>query len=117
MKDEAGKLWIIDFAASNYLPRIIDLAVTACNLCLDTKSKEKTVRNIRMILDEYQKYARLTDYEMEVFPLLYDLANAMGILQISYLSNLGETTDEDMFCEQKGLEFSDGDFWRAVLSS
>ena len=83
----------------------------------DTKSKEKTVRNIRMILDEYQKYARLTDYEMEVFPLLYDLANAMGILQISYLSSLGETTDEDMFCEQKGLEFSDGDFWRAVLSS
>ena len=33
MKDKNNKLWIIDFAVSNYVPRIIDLAVSSCNLC------------------------------------------------------------------------------------
>ena len=32
MKDNNGKLWIIDFAVSNYMPRIVDLAVSSCNL-------------------------------------------------------------------------------------
>ena len=40
MKDNNDKLWIIDFAVSNHLPRVIDLAVSACNLCLDANSKE-----------------------------------------------------------------------------
>lgn len=34
MKDINNSLWIIDFAVSNYLPRIIDLAIIACNMCL-----------------------------------------------------------------------------------
>ena len=35
IKDNNSKLWIIDFSVSNILPRIIDLAVISCNLCLD----------------------------------------------------------------------------------
>lgn len=81
-KDETGKLWIMDFAISNYLPRVVDLAVTSCNLCLNHDDKDKTIESTRMIINEYQKYTKLTDYELEVFPLLYDLANAMGILHI-----------------------------------
>ena len=42
MKDNNSKIWIIDFAVSNYLPRIIDLAVISCNMCLDNNSKENT---------------------------------------------------------------------------
>ena len=41
MKDNNGKLWIIDFAVSNYLPRIVDLAVSSCNLCLNPDSIKK----------------------------------------------------------------------------
>ena len=97
MKDSRHKLWIIDFAVSNYLPRIVDLAVTSCNLCLNPESIDKTIESTKMILAEYQKYNKLTDYELECFPLFYDLANAMGILQISYLNSLGETSEEDAF--------------------
>ena len=32
MKDKNGKIWIIDFAVSNYYPRIQELAVLACNM-------------------------------------------------------------------------------------
>ena len=71
-----------------------------------------------MILTEYQKYNKLTDYELACFPLFYDLANAMGILQISYLNSLGETSEEDAFWlseSEKGLSFSTPDFWKNVL--
>lgn len=118
MKDQNNRLWIIDFAVSNYLPRVIDLAVSACNLCLDAASKENTVRKTKMILDEYEKYNKLTDYEKEIFPIFFDIANAMGILQISYLSTLGEASEEDKFWyneSEKGLAFSDFDFWKHVF--
>lgn len=118
MKDNNDKLWIIDFAVSNHLPRVIDLAVSACNLCLDANSKEDTARKTKMILDEYQKYNKLTDYEKEQFPIFFDIANAMGILQITYLSTSGEISEEDKFWydeSEKGLEFSDADFWKEVL--
>lgn len=109
MKDKNNKLWIIDFAVSNYVPRIIDLAVSSCNLCLDAENKENTKKKVKMILEEYQKYNKLTDYELEQFPLFFDIANAMGILQISHLNTLGELSEEDKFWydeSEKGLEFS-----------
>jgi len=118
MKDKSNKLWIIDFAVSNYLPRIVDLAVTSCNLCLNPESIDKTISSTKMILEEYQKYNKLTDYELECFPLFYDLANAMGILQIGYLNSLGETSEEDKFWlteSEKGLSFSTQDFWKNIL--
>lgn len=118
MKDKSNKLWIIDFAVSNYLPRIVDLAVTSCNLCLNPESIDKTISSTKMILEEYQKYNKLTDYELECFPLFYDLANAMGILQISYLNSLGETSEEDKFWlteSEKGLSFSTQDFWKSII--
>ncbi len=118
MKDNNDKLWIIDFAVSNYLPRIVDLAVTSCNLCLNQNDKGKTIQSIKMILEEYQKYNKLTDYELECFPLFYDLANAMGILQISYLHSFGEISKEDKFWlseSEKGLNFSTTDFWGSII--
>ena len=71
-----------------------------------------------MILKEYEKYNKLTDYEKEVFPIFFDIANAMGILQISYLISQGETSEEDKFWyneSEKGLEFSDNNFWNGIF--
>lgn len=118
MRDDNDKLWIIDFAVSNYLPRIIDLAVSACNLCLEPNSIERTKSKIMMILNEYEKYNKLTDYEKEVLPIFFDIANAMGILQISYLLSKGESSEEDEFWyneSEKGLEFSDKEFWNEIF--
>ena len=97
---------------------IVDLAVTSCNLCLNPNNKAKTIQSTRMIMDEYQKYNKLTEYELECFPLFYDLANAMGILQISYLSSLGKISEEDEFWlreSEKGLSFSTPDFWESII--
>ncbi len=76
IKDQNNKLYLIDFGVSNYLPRIIDLVVSACDLCLELESREETVLNIKMLIEEYEKYSKLTDYEKQVFPLFFDIVNA-----------------------------------------
>ncbi len=103
MKDDESKIWILDFSVSNYLPRITDLAVISCNLCLDEKSKQRTYANIKLLLDEYGKYNQLTDYEFAVFNVFYKLANAMHILQTGYLIKAGEESEENKYWLREGI--------------
>ena len=103
MRDENGKLWIIDFAVSNYLPRIMELAVTACALCLDKGSKDKTCENIALLLNEYSKYKKLSDYEKSAFVVFYKIANAMYIIQTQYSIATYGDSDENQFLFNKGV--------------
>lgn len=103
MLDKNSKIWIIDFAVSNYLPRIIDLAVTSCNMCLDKNSKDKTYENITLLLSEYNKYNALTDYELEVFGIFYKLANAMHILQTQYIIQTDGDSKENQYWLNEGI--------------
>ncbi len=69
--------------------------------------------------NEYRKYNKLTDYEKEQFPIFFDIANSIGILQISYLSTLVETSEEDKFWydeSEKGLAFGDFDLENMFLT-
>lgn len=119
IKDKDNKLWIIDFAVSNYLPRIIDLVVTGDNLCLNPNSKENTIKNFKLIISEYEKYSKLTDYEKQIIPLFYDIGNAMGILQINALKQNVEYSEEDEYwlkVSEQGLKYSDYKFWSDVLT-
>ena len=103
MLDDDSKVWILDFAVSNYLPRIIDLAVTSCNMCLDEKSKDKTYENITLLLNEYDKYNKLTEYELEVFGIFYKLANAMHILQPQFIIQTDGDSDENQYWLNEGI--------------
>lgn len=103
MVDNNSKVWILDFAVSNYLPRIIDLAVTSCNMCLVENSKDKTYENIALLLSEYNKYNKLTDYELEVFSTFYKLANAMHILQPTYIIKTDGDSEENQYWLNEGI--------------
>lgn len=94
MKDKNGKIWIIDFAVSNYYPRIQELAVLACNMLFDEKDKLKNENNFRIALEEYQKIITLTSRELEVFPVYVKLAHAMHILSANY-EKLVEKNDSE----------------------
>ena len=110
MKDRNKKLWIIDFAVSNYLPRIIDLAILACNLCLNLDSKEKSINNILILLNEYNRYNKLEKYELENFHIFYKLANAMHIMSTIYIIATEGDSDENQYWlneGKKGMEFSE----------
>ncbi len=120
MKDNDEKIWIIDFGSSNYSPRIVDLVVSSSDLCLSSESIKKTKSKIKILLKEYDKYNKLTDYEKEVFPIFFNIVNAMGILQISYLINQREESEEDRSCyneSEKALELSNNNFWNEILNN
>jgi len=84
MKDDNNKIWIIDFAVSNYYPRIQELAVLACNMFFDENSKLESEKNLKTALEEYQKTIQLTPRELEVLPKYIKLAHAMHILRANY---------------------------------
>lgn len=94
MKDKKNKLWIIDFAVSNYYPRIQELAVMACNILFDEKNKKKSETNLKTALEEYQKTIELTPREIEVLPTYIKLAHAMHILEANY-EKVAEKNDSD----------------------
>lgn len=103
MVDKDSKIWIIDFAVSNYLPRIIDLAVISCNMCLDKDSKERTYENISLLLSEYNKYNKLSEYELETFGTFYKIANAMHILQTQYIIKTDGDSEENQYWLNEGI--------------
>ena len=118
MLDKNKKVWIIDFAVSNYLPRIIDLAVTSCNMCLQEDSKEKTYENIEVLLQEYNKYNKLTDYELEMFEVYFRLANAMHILQPNYIIQTDGDSEENQYWLNEGItgySYSDKEEFNRIM--
>lgn len=80
MKDKKGKLWIIDFAVSNYYPRIQELAVLACNILFDECTEEKSKENLDVALKEYKKRIQLTKGELGALPTYIKLAHGMHLL-------------------------------------
>jgi Ser/Thr protein kinase RdoA (MazF antagonist) len=108
IKDNKGKLWIIDFSVSNYYPRIQELAVLACNLLFDENSKEKSDKNLKVALEEYQKVVKLTDGELRCLPGYIRLAHAMHLLCANYekLKFKNITAENEYWTTQgrKGLE-------------
>lgn len=118
MLDSTNKVWIIDFAVSNYLPRIIDLAVISCNMCLDNSSKENTYENIALLVSEYNKYTPLSEYELSAFRTFYKLANAMHILQTQYIIKTdGDSVENEYWLNEGivGYSFSDDEKFLKIL--
>ena len=118
MLDSTNKVWIIDFAVSNYLPRIIDLAVISCNMCLDNSSKENTYENIALLVSEYNKYTPLSEYELSAFRTFYKLANAMHILQTQYIIKTDGDSAENEYWLNEGIvgySFSDDEKFLKIL--
>ena len=100
----------------DFLKTLATMYNTSYNNILLLKSQRDNVSFIAT-KEEYQKYNKLTDYELEQFPLFFDIANAMGVLQISHLNTLGELSEEDKFWydeSEKGLEFSNKEFWKDI---
>src|SRR3989344_3715205 len=75
-----NKLWIIDFAVSNYYPRIQELAVLSCNLFFDEESKKNSTENLKIALKEYQEIVSLTQNEIKALPTYIELAHGMHLL-------------------------------------
>ena len=72
IKGRQGEVWVLDFAVSNYYPRITELAV----LSMGGLAKE----NIPVAVEEYRKIISLEEKELEALPTFTKASHAMYVL-------------------------------------
>lgn len=94
------KIYIIDFSAFNYLPRIIEISAILLGLCL-TNDKNSTIEKINLFLNYYNNYNPLYDNEIKALPLILKALASMYIIQTSYIkSTSGDYLENDYWFEQ-----------------
>lgn len=81
LKDKQGQIHFIDFSVSNYLPRIVDLAVTICDLCLDLENVKKSKQRAEKFLNAYQETSPLSEYEKDCLRIFIICHQAITILE------------------------------------
>ena len=108
LRDSKNKLWFIDFSVSNYLPRIVDLAVSICDLCLDLDNIEISKQRTQTFLAEYEKVYPLTNYEIEALKIFLKCHQAITIIQTTKEKvedkNLSEENLKFLNKAKKGLD-------------
>lgn len=92
--DKNNQIWVIDFSVLNYLPRIIELAVAMFGICL-ANDRVTTINNINTLINEYNKFNKLDDYEISNLPMAFNCISAMNILQTLFIKNTDETFEEN----------------------
>mgnify|MGYP001615737763 CR=1 FL=1 len=60
------------------------MAVLLCSALFDERHPEEIGIQRQFALREYQKHIKLTDAELEAFPIFCDVAHAMHLLQATY---------------------------------
>lgn len=89
MIDQADQIRIIDFGTSGYYPRIFDLAVIMCNLCL-VENTLKSQERAMILVEEYQKHAELTQAEIELLPIFSGIANALHVIGVTHFTKTNQ---------------------------
>lgn len=103
IKDKNGKLFFIDFSVSNYLPRIVDIAVTICDLCLDLNNLDKSKARATKFIEAYEKISPLSDYEKDCLKKFIVCHQAITVLETTREKILeNNNTDENEIFMQKG---------------
>lgn len=108
MKDDKGKIWIIDFSVSNYYPRIQELSVFTSDILFDLKSKSESEKRLKIALQEYQKKIPLTKRELNALPTYIKLGFAMHMLLTNYEkvvnNNISGETEHYLHMGRMGLK-------------
>jgi Ser/Thr protein kinase RdoA (MazF antagonist) len=84
IKNTEGKIYILDFAVTNYYPRILELAVLLCDLFFNPNHTDDFLKIYNLALSEYQKHVSLTSSEINLLPNFVKLAHVMHILLANY---------------------------------
>jgi len=93
--DKNENIYVIDFSAFNYLPRIIEVAVILLGNCL-TEDKCSTLIKMNCLLKHYYKFSKLSIEEQKCLPVLLKALASMYIIQTSYIKEImGDYIEND----------------------
>ena len=104
-ENETGKLFFIDFSVSNYQPRIVDMAVSLCDLCLDLDDQAEIKKRMNLFIKAYESISPLSDYEKKCLNVFLAAHQAMTIIQTTRekLLNTNDSEENEDFL-RKGQE-------------
>ena len=88
---------------SNHLPRIVDIAVTICDLCLDLENLEQSKIRASKFVKAYEQTAPLSAYEKDCLRKFIVCHQAITILETIREKKLeNNDSDENEIFLQKG---------------
>jgi Ser/Thr protein kinase RdoA (MazF antagonist) len=99
MKGNAGELHIIDFAVANWQPRVVELAVLLSEIFFD---EANPTSDPSWVINEYQRYLKLSEEELKYLPLFVQVGHAMNVLGACYEKAQGNTLGENSEWLRKG---------------
>lgn len=100
------KIWLIDFSAVNYMPRIIELVVIAYGICIYNDRKD-SIKRLNYFLNKYNEKNKITKIELDKFNIVLKAMGAMSIMQASYIKATNENFEENQYWLDKGKEVVD----------
>jgi homoserine kinase type II len=110
MRDKHGKLFIIDFSVGNFLPRIVDLAVCICDLCLDYQNLKLSKERTDAFVSAYESVSKLSEYERECLNVFIACHQAMTIIETTRekVIEKNETDENEWFMQDSktGLDMT-----------
>lgn len=89
------KIYFVDYSVANFYPRIVELAVLMCDVMFDPTGKIGVEKYYKLLLEEYQKYEKLTKKELEVLPLFIKLSHAMHVIRATREKEEGRDSKEN----------------------
>ena len=103
MLDKNDDIWVIDFSVSNYTARLNEIVVICDDVALIPNNKEESEMRIKMTFNEWCKKVEASEFEKESFQMLFDVANAINVLNPIYELATGNDSDETKMHLNAGL--------------
>lgn len=100
LKDNDGQIWITDFGVANWYPRIVELAVMLATIFFYRNTTGDS--RYDFVVDEYQKYIKLTEEELKALPVFVKFAHAMHFLSSGFEKANGNNSEENEYWLEKG---------------
>jgi Ser/Thr protein kinase RdoA (MazF antagonist) len=103
IKDEAGKIWLVDYSVANYTVRLNEIAVICCDVATRAGDEAGSRRRIAQTFEAWCEKVGATEFEKESFPLLLDVINAIHIMNASVIKTAGNNSVENEYFLKAGL--------------
>lgn len=103
MVDKNNKIWVIDFSVSNYTARLNEIVVICDDVAMIYGNKEESEKRIMAAFDQWCNKVNATQLEKDSFQILFDVANAINVLNPLYEIATGNDSEETKMHLNAGL--------------
>lgn len=92
--DKNDKIWVIDFSVANYTARLNEIIVICDDVALIPDKKTESEKRIKTVFSQWCNEVGATQLERDSFKILFDVANAINVLNPLYELDTGNDSEE-----------------------